>query len=313
MHAKTGTAEVYGKQTTSWFATYTKDYTIVMTISQGGTGSGASGPAVRNIYDAMYGLDARTARSTGRRCCPSPQHGAAEDRSRRHGVHVADRPRRPGGARTRRQPQAGDGGSPAEPRRPDRTGSCGTREGRGLTRTASPSRGYAPERGTWAKLTARDSLVRRLDWPLLLAALALSAHRLAAGLLGDPQPHRAQPGRPVLLPVPPRPEHRHRPRPDDRHDLARPPHPARRGAGPLRALRRSSSCGAHPARRDHQRRARLDRDRRRLLPPALRVREDHHHPGHGDAARRPGRRGRPGPPRPPHGRPGARPGRRSRW
>ncbi|MGP2437334.1 penicillin-binding protein 2 [Streptomyces sp. JW3] len=56
MHAKTGTAEVHGKQTTSWFATYTKDYSIVMTISQGGTGSGASGPAVRNIYDALYGV-----------------------------------------------------------------------------------------------------------------------------------------------------------------------------------------------------------------------------------------------------------------
>lgn len=57
MHAKTGTAEVQGKQTTSWFASYTEDYAIVMTISQGGTGSGASGPAVRNIYEAMYGLD----------------------------------------------------------------------------------------------------------------------------------------------------------------------------------------------------------------------------------------------------------------
>ncbi|MEK2473537.1 MULTISPECIES: penicillin-binding protein 2 [Streptomyces] len=57
MHAKTGTAEVYGKQTTSWFATYTKDYAIVMTISQGGTGSGASGPAVRNIYNALYGVN----------------------------------------------------------------------------------------------------------------------------------------------------------------------------------------------------------------------------------------------------------------
>ncbi|MEU9366591.1 penicillin-binding protein 2 [Streptomyces avermitilis] len=56
MHAKTGTAEVYGKQTTSWFATYTKDYTVVMTISQAGTGSGASGPAVRKIYDALYGV-----------------------------------------------------------------------------------------------------------------------------------------------------------------------------------------------------------------------------------------------------------------
>ncbi|MFH0518200.1 penicillin-binding protein 2 [Streptomyces sp. M41] len=56
MHAKTGTAEVYGKQTTSWFTTYTDDYAVVMTISQGGTGSGASGPAVRNIYDALYGV-----------------------------------------------------------------------------------------------------------------------------------------------------------------------------------------------------------------------------------------------------------------
>ncbi|CAG7626900.1 penicillin-binding protein 2 [Actinacidiphila bryophytorum] len=56
LHAKTGTAEVEGKQTTSWFDTYTKDYTIVMTISQGGTGSGASGEAVRRIYEAMYGI-----------------------------------------------------------------------------------------------------------------------------------------------------------------------------------------------------------------------------------------------------------------
>ncbi|WP_424213791.1 rod shape-determining protein RodA [Streptomyces sp. BI20] len=33
---------------------------------------------------------------------------------------------------------------------------------------------YAPERGPLAKLTARDSVVRRLDWPMLLSALALS-------------------------------------------------------------------------------------------------------------------------------------------
>ncbi|RFU86738.1 rod shape-determining protein RodA [Streptomyces triticagri] len=34
--------------------------------------------------------------------------------------------------------------------------------------------GYGPERGTWSKLLARDSLARRLDWPMLLAAIALS-------------------------------------------------------------------------------------------------------------------------------------------
>jgi penicillin-binding protein 2 len=62
LHAKTGTAEVEGKQTTSWFDTYTKDYTIVMTISQGGTGSGASGEAVRRIYEAMYGIQKDSAK-----------------------------------------------------------------------------------------------------------------------------------------------------------------------------------------------------------------------------------------------------------
>ncbi|MEV1050929.1 penicillin-binding protein 2 [Streptomyces sp. NPDC049887] len=73
MHAKTGTAEVHGKQTTSWFATYTKDYSIVMTISQGGTGSGASGPAVRNIYNALYGLDMEGNQDLKKALLPQPQ------------------------------------------------------------------------------------------------------------------------------------------------------------------------------------------------------------------------------------------------
>ncbi|MER7515820.1 rod shape-determining protein RodA [Streptomyces sp. NPDC126499] len=33
---------------------------------------------------------------------------------------------------------------------------------------------YAPERGPLARLTARDSVLRRLDWPILLSSLALS-------------------------------------------------------------------------------------------------------------------------------------------
>ncbi|MEU9287634.1 penicillin-binding protein 2 [Streptomyces sp. NPDC048275] len=73
MHAKTGTAEVYGKQTTSWFATYTKDYTVVMTISQGGTGSGASGPAVRKIYNALYGVSEDGAIDKSKALLPTPE------------------------------------------------------------------------------------------------------------------------------------------------------------------------------------------------------------------------------------------------
>ncbi|CAL9564654.1 penicillin-binding protein 2 [Streptomyces sp. Tu 3180] len=81
MHAKTGTAEVYGKQTTSWFATYTEDYSIVMTISQGGTGSGASGPAVRNIYNALYGVSADGEIDEKKALLPTPQKNLPEVRT----------------------------------------------------------------------------------------------------------------------------------------------------------------------------------------------------------------------------------------
>ena len=73
LHAKTGTAEVVGKQSTSWFDTYTKDYAIVMTISQGGTGSGGSGPAVRAIYNALYGIQANNTIDPKKALLPTPQ------------------------------------------------------------------------------------------------------------------------------------------------------------------------------------------------------------------------------------------------
>lgn len=59
--SKTGTGEVYGKQDTSWFASYAPaddpQYAVVMMISQGGTGSGVSGPGVAAIYKALFGVD----------------------------------------------------------------------------------------------------------------------------------------------------------------------------------------------------------------------------------------------------------------
>ncbi|WP_327297618.1 MULTISPECIES: penicillin-binding protein 2 [unclassified Streptomyces] len=73
LHAKTGTAEVAGKQTTGWLATYTKDYAIVMTISQGGTGSGSAGPAVRKIYEAMYGIGKDGKQDPKKALLPKPQ------------------------------------------------------------------------------------------------------------------------------------------------------------------------------------------------------------------------------------------------
>ena len=56
IHGKTGSAEVYGKQSTSWVATYDENYVVVMMVSQGGTGSGTSGDAVRTIWEALYGV-----------------------------------------------------------------------------------------------------------------------------------------------------------------------------------------------------------------------------------------------------------------
>ena len=37
IRSKTGSAEVYGKQSTSWVASYDKRYVVVMMVSQGGT------------------------------------------------------------------------------------------------------------------------------------------------------------------------------------------------------------------------------------------------------------------------------------
>jgi penicillin-binding protein 2 len=56
IRAKTGSAEVYGKQSTGWVASYTDDYVVVMMISQGGTGSGSTGDAIRTIYESLYGV-----------------------------------------------------------------------------------------------------------------------------------------------------------------------------------------------------------------------------------------------------------------
>lgn len=62
--SKTGTAQVVGKQSTSWFATYAPanhpKYAVVMMVSQGGYGSTTSGPSVAKIYDAIFGVQGQT-------------------------------------------------------------------------------------------------------------------------------------------------------------------------------------------------------------------------------------------------------------
>ncbi|GIH90303.1 penicillin-binding protein 2 [Planobispora siamensis] len=57
---KTGTAEVYGKADTSWFASFAPvhdpRFVVVVMVSQGGMGSESAAPAVRKIYEGIYGF-----------------------------------------------------------------------------------------------------------------------------------------------------------------------------------------------------------------------------------------------------------------
>lgn len=59
--AKTGSGEAgIGKDPTSWFASFAPagnpKYAVVVMVSQGGTGSLTSGPSVRRIYEALFGV-----------------------------------------------------------------------------------------------------------------------------------------------------------------------------------------------------------------------------------------------------------------
>ena len=58
--AKTGTAEVAGRQATAWMASFAPAdnprYAVVMTVSQGGTGAGTTGPSIAEIYRALLGV-----------------------------------------------------------------------------------------------------------------------------------------------------------------------------------------------------------------------------------------------------------------
>lgn len=122
LHAKTGTAEVYGKQTTSWFATYTKDYTVVMTIAQAGTGSGASGEAVRNIYNALYGVQADGSIDNSKALLPTPRRACRRSRrtvrsTPRRSPRTPSRTCRPA---SRPHPGPPTSSCPRAPRRPRR-------------------------------------------------------------------------------------------------------------------------------------------------------------------------------------------------
>jgi penicillin-binding protein 2 len=66
---KTGTAEVYGKDDTAWFASYAPAddprLVVVVMVTQAATGGAVSAPAVREIYETIYGLNGKKAALPG--------------------------------------------------------------------------------------------------------------------------------------------------------------------------------------------------------------------------------------------------------
>lgn len=63
--SKTGSAQVTGSDvSTSWFASYAPAdnprYAVVVMVTEGGTGSKTSGPSVRKIYEALFGVSGTT-------------------------------------------------------------------------------------------------------------------------------------------------------------------------------------------------------------------------------------------------------------
>jgi penicillin-binding protein 2 len=74
---KTGTAQVFGKNSTSVFASFAPcqnpKYVVVMMIPDSGYGADVSGPGVRQIWDALYGLQGHKAALPGGKLPALPQ------------------------------------------------------------------------------------------------------------------------------------------------------------------------------------------------------------------------------------------------
>jgi penicillin-binding protein 2 len=78
---KTGTAQVFGKNSTSVFASFAPcnkpKYVVVVMIPDSGFGADVSGPAVRRIWDALYGLQGSKAALPGGKLPPLPHINGA--------------------------------------------------------------------------------------------------------------------------------------------------------------------------------------------------------------------------------------------
>jgi penicillin-binding protein 2 len=93
---KTGTAEVFGKQDTSWLATWAPAnnprFVVVGMIEQAGLGAQAAGPLVRKVYEGIFGLNGARAALPGGRTPAKLPTVVAFDRPDRGGERAGGAP-----------------------------------------------------------------------------------------------------------------------------------------------------------------------------------------------------------------------------
>jgi penicillin-binding protein 2 len=104
--AKTGTGEVYGKQTTSWFVAFDKRYSMAMMVTQAGTGSGTSAPSIRALFEDIYGIGTKPLLKNG-----TPPKGLPASLPDGTRIHVGTGPK---GGGSSRDGSSGDGGTQAQ-------------------------------------------------------------------------------------------------------------------------------------------------------------------------------------------------------
>ena len=179
--AKTGTGQVDGKATTSWYASYAPaddpEYVVLMMVPEGGTGSGTSAPSVNEIYKALFGIEGSQRRSRRTRSSPAVTRSRTLPTSqpRRHHRDA----RRTTGCPA--SPQSGIPAANTDDKKPKKNGRRRRRDGRmtlGYPQTVlSPRRRRQSLR---ARAMGRDSLMRRFDWVLFVAALGTERRRGAS-------------------------------------------------------------------------------------------------------------------------------------
>ena len=213
---KTGTAQVQGKLATSVFASFAPcehpKYVVVMMIPDSGYGADVSAPAVRQIWDGIYGLEGHKAALPDGELPPVPHVGqslpaGAAGRASAGAAGAVFPTSDAGATKERRRSEEGRqrlaSGGRSEPE------STAWGRGNGMSQSRPSGRGLlarppligskppsgpfpaprlaaGPGRGWLRTMLGRDSQLRHLDWVLLAAVLSLGLIGHAAGLVGDP-------------------------------------------------------------------------------------------------------------------------------